>query len=64
MDEDLMPEPDADLSARTLRYLSSDDLVLLIHRTAVSLPTDPTTEQRRETADPLDHALPPTLSKP
>jgi hypothetical protein len=30
VDEDLMPEPDADLSARTLRYLSSDDLALLI----------------------------------
>ncbi|MEI8412099.1 MULTISPECIES: hypothetical protein [unclassified Kribbella] len=56
---ELMPEPDADLAARTLRHLSSDELALLVHRTAVSLPADPTDEQRRETVATLDHALPP-----
>jgi hypothetical protein len=33
MDEDLMPEPDADLAVRTLRFLDQDGAsVLRVHR--------------------------------
>jgi hypothetical protein len=60
MDDELMPEPDADLAERTLRFLDQDGAsAMLAHRVALSLPAALTPDECGATADLLDRELPP-----